>query len=266
MMADTEPGTPVASPITLSVRRLLGVNVSVCTGAGAVNELVRRLRNRQKTKVAFANANLLVELRRNNCCEVVSGFLMLNDGVAIDVASKILYGSTFPENLNGTDLIGKLLMELPKTAKVFLYGARPWVVEKAAAEIERQFGLQVCGYADGYSPPPGGFIDDIRRAGPDVLLVALGNPRQELWISKNADAVEAKLLIGVGAWFDFLTVEKRRAPLFVRRARLEWVYRLVREPGRLWRRYSVDILFFLFLTIDQLFTDPTYKADRRKQR
>jgi alpha-1,3-mannosyltransferase len=86
---------------------------------------------------------------------------------------------------------------------------------------------------------------DIRSADADLVLVGMGNPRQELWIARHGKATGATLLFGVGALFDFVTGEVRRAPPWIQRLRCEWVYRLTREPGRLWRRYCIGNVSFL---------------------
>jgi beta-1,4-glucosyltransferase len=85
----------------------------------------------------------------------------------------------------------------------------------------------------------------INASAPDILLVGLGNPLQETWLLKNADQLDVPLSLCVGAFFDFATGAVPRAPLWVRNIRMEWFYRLLREPARLWRRYTLDILALL---------------------
>jgi len=211
------------------------------------------MRKHEKTKLGFANTNLFVHLQKNNREEILDDFLLLNDGLAIDIASLLLFGKVFPENLNGSDFVGKMLAALPKTARVFLFGSKPAVAEAAAGEIERQFGLKVCGYIDGYRSSSQWSIEDIVKARPDVVLVALGNPQQEMWIHDHANLIGAELFVGVGAWLDFFTKDKSRASALVRTFRLEWVHRMVHEPRRLWRRYTVDAMFFLLLIMVDAF-------------
>jgi exopolysaccharide biosynthesis WecB/TagA/CpsF family protein len=233
-------------------RRLLGVDIIACAGDAAIKMLTLRLANRVKTKVAFANTNLLVQTRKlADGADLLKGFVVFNDGVGVDLGSWFKYGSLFPENLNGTDLAAKLMGGVPQGTRVFLLGARPSVVSRAAAEIERRFSVAVCGFADGYAFDDEALVAQVNALAPDIVLVAMGNPKQEMWIRDNAGRLAAPLLIGVGAWFDFLTRERRRAPRLVRRARFEWMFRLIQEPRRLWRRYSIDALFFLLLVLDE---------------
>jgi exopolysaccharide biosynthesis WecB/TagA/CpsF family protein len=233
-------------------RSLLGVDIIACAGDAAIKMLTLRLANRVKTKVAFANTNLLVQTRKlADGADLLKGFVVFNDGVGVDLGSWFKYGSLFPENLNGTDLAAKLMGGVPQETRVFLLGARPSVVSRAAAEIERRFSVTVCGFADGYAFDNEALVAQLNALAPDIVLVAMGNPKQEMWIRDNAGRLAAPLLIGVGAWFDFLTRERRRAPRLVRRARFEWMFRLIQEPRRLWRRYSIDALFFLLLVLDE---------------
>jgi beta-1,4-glucosyltransferase len=90
-------------------------------------------------------------------------------------------------------------------------------------------------------------VESINRSQAEVVLVALGNPIQEEWILANREALDANVVVGVGALFDFWSGDKPRAPLLVQRVRLEWLYRLCLEPRRLLRRYTVDIMAFLVL-------------------
>jgi exopolysaccharide biosynthesis WecB/TagA/CpsF family protein len=251
----------------MATRTLLGVNISCLKSEEAVKYILNRLFLRVQTKVAFANANLLVQLQHGETKQkVLDDFIVLNDGVAVDMGSLLLYGSTFPDNLNGTDFVTRLLSAIPRGNRVFLYGARPAVVEKAAAEIERRFGLTVCGYVDGYRPPSesNAIVQQMIDAKPDVVLVALGNPAQEAWIAKNSKLLPASLFLALGAWVDFLTEDKKRAPKLLRMMRFEWLFRLYLEPKRLWRRYSVDTIVFFLLVFEQFLSGFRISKETKK--
>jgi beta-1,4-glucosyltransferase len=127
---------------------------------------------------------------------------------------------------------------------VFLFGARPEVVQDASQAIEHRLGQEVVGACSGYGADDNEVCAQIRAAQPDVVLVALGNPLQERWILDHAAKMPPALYVGVGALFDFLAQRAVRAPMWVRRLRLEWLFRLSREPGRLWKRYTVDAFRF----------------------
>lgn len=229
----------------LSRRDILGVSVAALTHQQAIELLVGRLGSRTKTLVAFANANLINWSRTLRLgADLSRKFVVLNDGIGVDIASLILHGSMFPDNLNGTDLTPILLSAVPSGTRVFLYGARPDVVSRAAAVIPARYGVEICGFRSGYlsTQEMESLVPIINASAPDILLVGLGNPLQETWLLENADQLDVPLSLCVGAFFDFAVGAVPRAPLWVRNIRMEWLYRLLHEPARLWRRYTLDIV------------------------
>jgi beta-1,4-glucosyltransferase len=234
-------------------RNILGVEISVARQREAIEFLLTRLAARMPTRVAFANANLLTTLSSQpGGARLLEGFVVLNDGIAVDVASLALYRSWFPDNLNGTDLVPALLAVAPRGTRVFLYGAKPDVLARTAALLAERYGCVVCGAVDGFADtPPEAVACEAWEARPDIVLVALGNPLQEEWVAAHAATIAAPLAIGVGALFDFLAGAVPRAPVPMRRLRLEWLYRWAQEPGRLRRRYTIGMARFLALVLRQ---------------
>ena len=104
----------------------------------------------------------------------------------------------------------------------------------------------ICGVADGYQTGGASISREIAKTRPDVVIVALGNPLQELWMAEHGAKTGARLVFGVGALFDFLSGEVPRAPQLVRNLRLEWLYRTFLEPGRLLKRYTWEMLVFFW--------------------
>ncbi len=232
-------------------RPILGVDVVDARSEAVLEYLLGRLASGQKTAVVFANANFLTHSARDpELRRALGQMLVLNDGIAVDLACRIVFGRKFAENLNGTDFTPALLKALPKGTRVFLYGAREHVVSKLAYEIEQDYRVTVCGWRDGYSDAES-LAEVIDAAQADVVLVALGNPLQERWIDGNRNKVSAPLLVGVGAFFDFATQEVPRAPAMMRALRCEWLFRLMIEPRRLWRRYTVETFEFFRLVLRQ---------------
>ncbi len=235
--------------VPLPTHRLFGLDVSARTRDGVVEELDRCYSKRQMTKVAFANANTLNLTNRSEFFRIgLSDFLVYNDGIGIDIASRIWYGRDFPENLNGTDLVPFYLDGTRHAFRIFLLGAEQEVVSAVADELGARFPRHlVVGYQHGFFEPSETprIRDRIKSLQADMVIVALGSPKQEIWIAENAQATGAVLLVAVGGLFDFVSGRAARAPLWMRRWRLEWVYRLGREPRRLWRRYLVGNVTFL---------------------
>ncbi|MDY7547139.1 WecB/TagA/CpsF family glycosyltransferase [Glaciimonas sp. Gout2] len=229
---------------------IAGYPVRKTTSRVLAGALRRTLRRNKKTTLFFANTNFIVQCRYLLDRMRSDSVLIVNDGVGMDIAAFLFSSQKFDENLNGTDFIPYFFSESAQSMRVFMLGSKPETLTKAAHHLRDVLGQTVVGACDGYGgfkENSGSLIEAINFTEAEVLLVALGNPIQEEWILANRDMLNANLVIGVGALFDFWSGDKQRAPLFVQRTRLEWLYRLCLEPRRLLFRYTVDILRFLLL-------------------
>jgi len=235
---------------------ILGVNVQAWSQQKAMDALDARVTEGTPTCVAFANTNLLNLAASNAGLRVVlADFVVLNDGLGADIAARVLYGSAFPCNLNGTDFVPAYLEHTARNHRIFIIGARPGVVDRAAHALQQRFGArhQVVGWVDGYAgaADTDGVLGSIAAAQASLLLVGMGCPRQERWIFDNMAGSRSRLAFGVGALLDFAAGEAPRAPAFIRRLRLEWAHRLALEPRRLFRRYMLETPLFLLRVIRQ---------------
>ena len=230
-------------------RDILGVPVAVMTMRQALDVLVSSIIAKRHTPVAFLNANNANLAREKPELKLAfNHFMTLPDGIGVDLASLVLHGAMFPENLNGTDLVPKLLLSLEEPVSVALIGAKPEVALMALEAFKtlcprHAFSL----IADGYFKPEDepAILARIEAARPDILLVAMGVPRQELWIAEAITEKHCTVPIAVGALFDIFTGSVPRAPDWMLTLRVEWIYRLWREPRRLWRRYLIGNPVFL---------------------
>lgn len=207
---------------------------------------VARLRGRARV-VHFANAHTLnLAWSDAHFRDVLArADVVLNDGIGLELYARMA-GERFEGNFNGTDLVPALLAHASPEAplRVFLFGGVPGRAEDAARALEARFpGVVVVGTRDGYAHD--GAVEAINAASPDVLLVGMGNPIQEKWVDTVRHALDVGVAMGVGALIDFLSGKVSRAPRWVRAARLEWLYRLSREPKRLFRRYVLGNPAFL---------------------
>lgn len=236
-------------PDTPKMLNILGVDTASMEWDDAIALLRGRVEEKRYTRVGFLNAN-----NANIACvnepyrRALADYLVFPDGVGVDIAAKMLYGSVFTSNLNGTDFIPALLAAIPGRLTVGLIGARRQYVEAAARVLEA--GAPQHAYVvirDGFFSPSDEpeVLARIATVRPDILLVAMGVPRQELWIAEKLDAACCTMPIAVGALFDLISGAVPRAPAWVRRLRLEWMFRLLAEPRRLWRRYLVGNPLFL---------------------
>jgi N-acetylglucosaminyldiphosphoundecaprenol N-acetyl-beta-D-mannosaminyltransferase len=204
--------------------------------------------------VVTPNTDHVVQLRSGGPLRLVyaGADLIVADGMPVVVASRLL-GQPLPERVTGADLVPALfdLATSERPLRAYLFGAGPGVAERAAAHVEQRWPhVKVVGTAC----PPVGFekdattnarhIEAINAAKPDVLVVGLGAPKQELWVHAHRHALNVKVAFCVGATIDFLAGEKPRAPMWMQRSGLEWLHRLASEPKRLFRRYATDAIVF----------------------
>lgn len=226
---------------------IAGFNVHKTTAADLARHLHARMRAGVNSLVLFANTNFIVKCRTLIPALHASRALIVNDGVGMDLAARLIYRDSFPENLNGTDFTPYLMRTAPRPLRVFLLGGKPHVVRRAAEYVRHTLKHEVAGVCDGYAGISDiQLLSRIKRSQADMLLVALGNPIQEQWILQYREALNVPLVMGVGALFDFWAGDKPRAPRLVQSLRLEWFYRLCLEPRRLLRRYTLDMVrFFL---------------------
>lgn len=235
---------------------ILGVNVQVWEQQNAITNLDARVKENTLTKVAFANSNLLhLAASDQRLRDALGEFIVLNDGIGADLAARILYGKAFPCNLNGTDFVPAYLDQTVHNHRIFIVGAQPGIAERAGHVLQQRWRTrhEVVGCVDGYSGVANTeqLCNKIRAARASLLLVGMGCPKQEHWISENLSVSGSKLAFGVGALLDFVAGEVSRAPPVVRGLRLEWAYRLAIEPRRLFRRYVLETPVFLLQTMRQ---------------
>ena len=203
-----------------------------------------------RRRAFFMNAHCC-NIRRhdeNYAKAVAAADMLLPDGIGVELAGRMT-GTKLTTNLNGTDLVPALLAKAAQQNKsVYLFGGAPGTAEAAASTLVSTIpGLQIAGTRDGYAGAHNAdaVIADINASGADILLVALGVPRQELWLHEHAHLINAPLSLAVGALFDFLAGSVTRAPKWVRKTRMEWVWRLAQEPRRLAKRYLSGNVSFL---------------------
>ena len=228
---------------------ILGVQIAISTAT----EMIERIRSDAligRVRLAYVNAhtlNLAFEDRSLRGALSHSDFV-LNDGIGVSLAAR-LHGRTFPENLHGSDFNMHILkMSASEGWSVFLLGGRPGIPERAASEIVRMIpDLKIAGTRHGYHEQSEMDVEAVERSTADVLLVAMGNPRQELWLEENfCKLSQVRIGVGVGAFLDFQAKVVTRAPQWMNNWGIEWVYRLAQEPRRLAKRYLVGNLTFIF--------------------
>ena len=230
---------------------VLGVPVATLDVDSAIAEVRTLLSGPGPALLAYANAHTLNLAQRDGDLREAlhRADLLLNDGSGLALAARV-QGTRFPANLNGTDFTPRLLASAAEAkAPVFLLGGKPGVAQRSAAALtELVPGLRVVGHAHGYTGEAArpGLLRQIRDSGAHVLVVGMGNPVQEKWLARHLPETGVRLGVAVGAFLDFTAGIVPRAPLWMRTAGVEWVYRLGREPDRLWRRYVLGNPAFVY--------------------
>ncbi|QBS37563.1 glycosyltransferase [Thermaerobacter sp. FW80] len=230
---------------------LLGLPLDALTFDETVRRIVRRVERGEPTVQVSMNAAKYVRAAEN---PALRSFIQRADIVSPDGAGPLLaarrLGLPVPERVPGVDLMMALLaVAATRGWTVFLLGARPEVVERAVTQARRRWpGLAVAGYHHGYfreGEEESAVVERVRASGARMLFVALGTPRQELFLDRWFAHLGVTYAQGVGGGFDVLAGVARRAPTWVQRAGLEGVYRLLLEPRKRWRRVIVDNARFL---------------------
>ncbi len=235
---------------TLTDAEVLGVRIRRRTRRDAIGALCALLADGWSHSVYFfhaATANLAFEDPAFRAV-LNRGHLVLNDGIGVRWAARV-QGVTLEENLVGTDLIPDLLgHNFERPLRIFLLGGQPGVIERAAAHICDRFPqVEVAGFHHGYfaAGDEAAIVERIRCLAPDLVLVGMGNPRQEYFIDRHLPHLGCRLAIGVGGLFDHFAGELRRAPGWMQCLGLEWSQLLVQQPHK-WRRYLVGGPRFLW--------------------
>jgi len=206
--------------------------------------------SRQRMDIAICNAHtILSALDDPGYAETLQSLTLFNDGLGTELASKIIHGKGFPDNLNGTDLVPAILAEIGVPLRIYLLGAAEEQVRAARAHIAETYPHHsIVGFRNGYFDLGDAeeICEMVKAANPDLLLVGMGNPRQERFIAQHADRTGATVAIGVGALFDFMSGTVIRAPKPIQNIGLEWLFRLLQEPRRLSKRYLIGIPRFFY--------------------
>jgi N-acetylglucosaminyldiphosphoundecaprenol N-acetyl-beta-D-mannosaminyltransferase len=241
--------------------RLGQLDIDRVTFAGALEAITALVEARRGGTVFTPNVDHVVMAGKHEGFRraYAAADLSLADGMPVVWASRAL-GTPLPAKISGSDLVDPLMaLAEAKGFRVYLLGGGDGVAEQAARNLRRKHPqLAIAGTAspriDMRQPASQrqSIVDEIQKTAPDLILVALGAPKQELWIHEVAEALRPAVLLGVGASIDFLAGTARRAPRWISAAGLEWLYRLVHEPRRLWRRYLVQDPAFLGILLGDL--------------
>jgi N-acetylglucosaminyldiphosphoundecaprenol N-acetyl-beta-D-mannosaminyltransferase len=236
---------------------LFGLTVDAVTLREAVTRLEAFLAESRTRQFAAVNVDKVVKASRDPelRAAINSADLVTADGQPIVWASRLL-GRPLPERVTGIDLMMALLQLADRRGlSVFLLGAKPEVVGRVATRLTGEHpGIRIAGIQHGYFSPTEepSVVSRIAKAAPDLLFVAMSSPAKEHFLARWRNRLNARFVMGVGGAFDVYAGVTKRAPGWMQRAGLEWLFRLLQEPRRMWRRYLVDDAQFIRLLVQEL--------------
>jgi N-acetylglucosaminyldiphosphoundecaprenol N-acetyl-beta-D-mannosaminyltransferase len=251
--AGPRSGSPTSSEMLserLRTERLFGLSFTANTLEEVGTHLLSELIAGRRQLVITANIDHLVRLRHHP--ELLEAYLaadlVLPDGMPVVWGSRLV-GGALPQRVTGVDLMEVLCEGLTHEGKsAFLLGSTDEVLSGAARALTRRFpGIRLAGTHDGFFAPEdeSNVIGAINASGADALFVGMGSPKQERWAATHAGILAARLVVCVGGSFDVLAGARSRAPGWMQRTGLEWSYRMVQEPSRLWKRYLIEDAAFV---------------------
>ncbi|MFC4410009.1 WecB/TagA/CpsF family glycosyltransferase [Chungangia koreensis] len=221
----------------------LGVDVSPLTYEGILTELRKRMANHQQSTIIAVNPEKVMTAQKDPQVKelINNSTFQIADGVGILLASKLQKGS-IQSRVTGVDMMERLLkFAAEENHPVYFYGAKEEVVTKAISKIKDNFpSIKVAGYTNGYEKDEAALVQRIKDSGAEIIFVALGSPKQELWIKRNMNALNNVLVFqGVGGSFDVFSGMVKRAPASFRKLGIEWLYRLLSDPKRIKRQMNL---------------------------
>lgn len=232
---------------------ILGSHISTGSYESFVEEIVGRGKRQESSYVCVANVHMVMEAHKDLEFRKIlnEADITTPDGMPLVKGMKMLYGRE-QDRVAGMDLMPSLLEEAEaRSMSVYFYGSTDEVLGKITERARKEFPqLHIAG---AYSPPfrklskdeENEIIRNINASEPNLLFVALGCPKQEKWMARHVGKIDACML-GVGGAFPVYAGEQSRAPMWMQKMSLEWLYRLILEPGRLWKRYMVTNSAFIF--------------------
>jgi N-acetylglucosaminyldiphosphoundecaprenol N-acetyl-beta-D-mannosaminyltransferase len=240
---------------------LFGIEIDNITFDEAIDRIVESIENKEKNFICTPNVDHIIKLQSDSLFRLIysNAGLVLNDSKVLFFLSKILK-TPLVDKISGSELLPALCrVASEKGYSLFFLGGREESAKISAQKYKENYpSIKIAGT---YSPPFGfkknkkeniKILKLISDASPDILFVGLGAPKQEKWIYDNLDKINARVSIGIGAAFEFASGKVGRAPRWISNCGMEWFWRLIKEPRRLWKRYLVDDVKIFSLFIKEL--------------
>lgn len=229
----------------------MGVQVSPLSYKEITQQLKQRVEQGEQSTIIAVNPEKIMKSQEDETLrDLINGStFQIPDGIGVLLASR-LKGGDITSRVTGVDMMDQLLhLSTEEGYRVFFYGAKEEVVSEAITNIRMRFPeIQVAGYENGYAQDQEALIQKIQESQADVMFVALGSPKQELWIRENKDRLPVKVFQGVGGSFDVYAGHVKRAPAPFRKVGMEWFYRLATDPSRFQRQLALPKFLWRVMT------------------
>lgn len=233
-------------------------NVAALTMQETIENIEKYIKQRKPIQHVVINAGKVVLMEKDKELKrVIQKCPLINaDGQSIVWASKFL-NKPLPERVAGIDLMENMVrISNEKGYRIYFFGAKEDVVKKVIAIYKEKYpNLQVAGYRNGYFKEEDNddIVEDMKKSKADILFVAFSSPKKEFWLAKNMNKISIPFCMGVGGSFDVVAGVTKRAPVWMQKSGLEWFYRFIQEPKRMWKRYLVGNSKFIKIVIKEKF-------------
>lgn len=234
----------------LDSESILGVQINVLDYPMLIDFVQNTIELKQRIRLVAINPEKIMKCRSDaQLRALINDFeVKIADGIGVLLGSQ-LHGGKIRHRVTGVDTMMRLCALANERAyRVFLYGASPDSLAKAKAKLQQQFPqLSIVGSMDGYVKDTQAIVSSIADSQAQIVFVALGSPKQEIWITQHVEQLPVNVWMGVGGSFDVLSETTRRAPVWSQKLGLEWLVRLVQQPQRLGRQSALVVYLFLIL-------------------
>ncbi|MHA1916533.1 MAG: WecB/TagA/CpsF family glycosyltransferase [Promethearchaeota archaeon] len=226
---------------------IFGIKVANISYDELVKYIKETIDDNRKRILTYVTAHSLNIIYKNS--EIKKLFKEFNvihpDGIGTFIAIRVLCGKEYiNKKITGSDFYPMLIEEAIRYKwRIYFWGDRTNVLERIQPQNE---GIEICGYSEGYNINATEIVQDINMSNADILIVGMGCPLQERWIIQVKEKINVKVILAVGDGIKIFANQRDRNLQLVRKFEIEWLYRLLQEPGRLWRRYLIGIPLFLF--------------------
>lgn len=239
--------------------RIFSIDVDTLSMQGTVDTIDKAIQSNNQIHHACINAGKVVLMQKDKqLFESVSSCNLINaDGQAIVWASKLLTDKPIAERVSGVDLMYEVIkLASIKKYKVYFFGAKQQYLDKTVDFFRKKYGDEIIGgYRNGYfnEDEEINIANEIAKSGSQILFVAIKSPIKENFLYKNKEVLkDVPFIMGVGGSFDVVAGKVKRAPMWFQRNGMEWFYRLVQEPRKMWRRYLIGNLVFINIVLKEM--------------